>query len=198
MAVPKEDKIKLSDKQKAFCHYYIIDWNATKAAILSGYSENSARQIATETLSKPYIQAYIKEIQDDIAKEAGISMLSQVLELKKIAYTNIAEMFTDWVDLESFDKLTLEQKAAITEIAYKKDIKHINDDTDIETEYVKLKLHDKIRAIQEINKMLGYAVDKVDLTTKGKEITNTTIIVESQGLRDGIETELNRLKENAT
>jgi phage terminase small subunit len=187
-------EIKLTDKQKAFCHYYIIDWNATKASILAGYSEDSARQIATETLSKPYIQTYIKAIQNDVAKEAGISMLSQILELKKVAYTNIAELFTDWVDLESFDKLTLEQKAAINEISYKKDIKHLNDDTDVETEFVKLKLHDKIRAIQEINKMLGYSTDKVDITSGGEKIQPYTIIVKSDSSKERLEKGLNDLK----
>jgi phage terminase small subunit len=163
----KDKKVKLSDKQKAFCHYYIIDWNATNAAIKAGYSENCARQLASDTLSKPYIQDYISEIQKDIAKEAGISFLSQVLELKKLAYTDISTLFVDWVKLEDFNSLSKEQKGAILEISYKKDkIK----DTDIETEFVKLKLHDKIRAIQEINKMLGYSIEKVDLTTGGEKL----------------------------
>lgn len=173
----KDIEKQLTDKQKAFCHYYIIDWNATKASILAGYSENSARQIATETLSKPYIQAYISEIQKDIAKEAGISMLSQVLELKKIAYSNIAEIFTEWTELEKLENLTPEQKGAIVEIVHKKDIVHKDEDTDIEVEFVKLKLHDKIRAIQEINKMLGFlAPEKQDITTLGEKInTHTTV-----------------------
>lgn len=174
----KESKVKLSDKQRAFCHYYIIDWNATKAAILAGYSENSAQQIGSENLLKPVIQEYIEEIQKDIAKEAGISFLSQVLELKKIAYTDISTLFTDWVSLEDFESLTPEQKGAILEISYKKDIKHINEDADIETEFVKLKLHDKIRAIQEINKMLGYSIERseVDLRTKGEKLNTETVV----------------------
>jgi len=174
----KESKVKLSDKQRAFCHYYIIDWNATKAAILAGYSENSAQQIGSENLLKPVIQDYIEEIQKDIAKEAGISFLSQVLELKKIAYTDISTLFTDWVSLEDFESLTPKQKGAILEISYKKDIKHVNEDADIETEFVKLKLHDKIRAIQEINKMLGYSIERseVDLTSKGEKLNTETTV----------------------
>jgi phage terminase small subunit len=169
----KDKKVKLSDKQKAFCHYYIIDWNATKAAILAGYSHNCAQQIGSENLLKPVIQAYIEEIQKDIAKEAGISFLSQVMELKKVAYTNISDMFKDWVSLEDFNSLSKEQKSAILEISYKKDkIK----DTDIETEFVKLKLHDKIKAIQEINKMLGYSVENIDLTSKGEKISTETTV----------------------
>jgi phage terminase small subunit len=166
---------KLTDKQKAFCHYYIIDWNATKAAIKAGYSEKTAQQISSENLLKPVIQDYIKEIQNDIAKEAGISMLSQVLELKKIAYTDISTMFKDWVTLEDFESLTTEQKGAFLEISYKKDIRKVDEDTDIETEFVKLKLHDKIRAIQEINKMLGYSIENIDIKTGGEKIKETTV-----------------------
>lgn len=173
----KEIEKQLTDKQKAFCHYYIIDWNATKACILAGYSEKTAQQIGSENLLKPVIQQYISEIQKDIAKEAGISMLSQILELKKIAYSNIADIFTEWTELEKLEDLTPEQKGAIVEIVHKKDIIHKDEDTDIEIEFVKLKLHDKIRAIQEINKMLGYlAPEKKDITTAGEKLNTTTTV----------------------
>ena len=50
---------KLTSKQQRFCDEYLIDLNATQAAIRAGYSKKTARQIATETLSKPYIKEYI-------------------------------------------------------------------------------------------------------------------------------------------
>ena len=52
---------KMTDKQKRFCDEYLIDLNATQAAIRAGYSEKSARAIANENLTKPYIKAYIDE-----------------------------------------------------------------------------------------------------------------------------------------
>lgn len=64
--------MKLTDKQRVFCEEYVIDNNATQAAIRAGYSENSARQIATETLSKPYIQQYIEELQSEKANDLNI------------------------------------------------------------------------------------------------------------------------------
>lgn len=69
---------KLTDKQIAFCIEYIKDWNATRAAIAAGYSEKTARNIASENLAKPYIADYIEEIQKDIQKLANISYLSQI------------------------------------------------------------------------------------------------------------------------
>jgi len=51
----------LTNKQKIFCDEYLISLNATQAAIKAGYSKKSARIIATENLTKPYIKAYIDE-----------------------------------------------------------------------------------------------------------------------------------------
>ena len=49
----------LTPKQQAFADYYIEYGNATEAAKRAGYSEDTARQIGTENLSKPVIKQYI-------------------------------------------------------------------------------------------------------------------------------------------
>ena len=52
---------KLTAKQQRFCDEYLIDLNATQAAIRAGYSEKTAGVIASENLKKPYIQEYIEK-----------------------------------------------------------------------------------------------------------------------------------------
>ena len=52
---------ELTPKQKAFADYYIECGNATEAAKRAGYSDKTARQIATENLTKPSICEYIAE-----------------------------------------------------------------------------------------------------------------------------------------
>lgn len=52
---------KMTAKQQRFCDEYLIDLNATQAAIRAGYSEKTARQIGTENLSKPAIAEYIEK-----------------------------------------------------------------------------------------------------------------------------------------
>lgn len=107
---------ELTDKQKRFCEEYVIDWNATRAAIAAGYSKKTAKQIATENLSKPYLKEYIEEIKTDLQKQANISALSQILFLKKMMSS---------------------EETTNTE---------------------------KLRAMQEINKMLGfYAAEKSEV-----------------------------------
>lgn len=59
----------LTPKQKAFADEFLKCGNATEAAKRAGYSEQSARQIGTENLSKPYISSYIQERQKQIDDE---------------------------------------------------------------------------------------------------------------------------------
>ena len=50
----------INDKQTRFCKEYVIDFNATQAAIRAGYSKKSAKVIAFENLQKPEIKVYIQ------------------------------------------------------------------------------------------------------------------------------------------
>ena len=52
---------KLTAKQQRFCDEYLIDLNATQAAIRAGYSKKTAYSIGQENLKKPEISAYIEK-----------------------------------------------------------------------------------------------------------------------------------------
>lgn len=54
-----ENEVKLTEKQQRFCDEYLIDMNATQAAIRAGYSKKTARVIGQENLTKPAIRNYI-------------------------------------------------------------------------------------------------------------------------------------------
>ena len=64
---------KLTAKQEAFCKEYLIDLNATQAAIRAGYSESAARQQASENMAKPYILEYIQKSMDKRSAETQIT-----------------------------------------------------------------------------------------------------------------------------
>lgn len=49
----------MTEKQKRFCDEYLIDLNATQAAIRAGYSEKTAKQIGQQNLTKLDIREYI-------------------------------------------------------------------------------------------------------------------------------------------
>ncbi len=60
---------KLTAKQQRFCDEYLIDLNATQAAIRAGYSKKTAKQIGQENLTKPDLQDYIKKRMDEKEKD---------------------------------------------------------------------------------------------------------------------------------
>ena len=71
--------MKLTPKQKDFADEYLICGNATEAAKKAGYNPKSARQIATENLSKPSISAYIAERQKQI-DDSRIADVKEVMQ----------------------------------------------------------------------------------------------------------------------
>lgn len=72
--------MKLTEKQKRFADYYIETGNATEAAIRSGYSKRTAKEMGYENLTKPHIKGYIDE-QLGQKDRARIASAEEVLEL---------------------------------------------------------------------------------------------------------------------
>ena len=70
---------KLNERQKRFCDEYLIDLNATQAAIRAGYSKKSARQIGVENLTKPSIQRYLTDRLESKRSEQ-IAKQDEILE----------------------------------------------------------------------------------------------------------------------
>lgn len=57
-------KPTLTAKQQAFVSEYLVDLNATQAAIRAGYKEKNAYQIGAENLRKPQIQKALQEARE--------------------------------------------------------------------------------------------------------------------------------------
>lgn len=92
---------KLSEKQKRFCEEYVIDLNATQAAIRAGYSKKTANRIASQNLSKLDIQNYIQSLQTKISEELKISatdVLKEIIEVKDRCMQAVPVMVFDPVD----------------------------------------------------------------------------------------------------
>ena len=63
-----------------FCREYLKDLNATQAAIRAGYSANTARQISSENLTKPYLLDRIAQLRKEQEKEEGKVSFEMVLD----------------------------------------------------------------------------------------------------------------------
>lgn len=59
----------LTARQKRFCDEYLVDLNATQAAIRAGYSKKTAYSIGVENLKKPEIKKYIEQRMTEKEKE---------------------------------------------------------------------------------------------------------------------------------
>jgi len=75
---------KLTPKQEAFCLEYLIDLNATKAAMRAGYSESSAYSIAGENMKKPEIIERIAELKAERSKITKIDAQWVLENAKKV------------------------------------------------------------------------------------------------------------------
>jgi len=170
---------ELNARQRIFCSEYILDWNGARAARAAGYSIKTAKETASEILTKPNIQEYIELIKNDIEGELGITKVGMVRILKKLATSNIADTHKDWMTQEDFEKLKKENPdilEAIQEISTKTEtIKDKHSDPRnpeyLDVKYVKIKLYDKRLAIQDIIKAMGWnEPDQVEV----KEVLDTS------------------------
>ena len=78
---------KLTPKQLLFCQEYLIDLNATQAALRAGYSTKTAQRIGSENLSKPLIAQYIQLLADERSKRVEIDadwVLEQAVDMFKV------------------------------------------------------------------------------------------------------------------
>lgn len=77
--------MKLTAKQQMFVKEYLVDLNATQAAIRAGYSAKTARQIGEENLSKPDVAAAVKVEMDKRAQKTEITAEEVLKSIKRIA-----------------------------------------------------------------------------------------------------------------
>ncbi len=147
---------KLTKKQQLFVQEYLIDLNATQAAIRAGYSVNTANEQGSQNLAKLSIQQAIAEKMAERSKRTGVNQDRVVLELAKLAFVKM----TDVVDSEGRIKGTAtdEDLSCIEGIKYKES----NTDTGYSVER-EVKIGSKIKALELLGKHLGMWNDKIDV-----------------------------------
>ncbi|MCP4830833.1 MAG: terminase small subunit [Gammaproteobacteria bacterium] len=75
---------KLTAKQELFCKEYLVDLNATQAAIRAGYSQKTASEMGYENLSKPQLAEYIAELKAKRSDKVEIDAAWVLTSLKKV------------------------------------------------------------------------------------------------------------------
>lgn len=166
----------LTDKQKRFCEEYLIDLNATQAAIRAGYSPKTAEQTASRLLRNVKVQEYIAKRQKELSRSTEVTQERVIRELALIAFSNTADyahvvekkmkaevggMLVDILDEDGkpvtyrtvepllTEELTEEQKRALAVIKKGRD-------------GLEVKPCDKVRALELLGKHLGIFTDKIE------------------------------------
>lgn len=145
----------LNDKQERFCREYVIDLNATQAAIRAGYSEKTAYSIGIENLRKPEIESRIAELKQGISERLEITADMVTRELWALATYSIQDLVEDSgevINIKNADRSLLKP---ITGFKVTKKIIHFEGGSE-ETITTDVKLADKISAIEKVGKHIGY------------------------------------------
>ncbi len=100
----------MTQKQKRFVEEYLIDLNATKAAIRAGYSPKTANEQGSQNLAKVSIQAAIDKAMAERSRRTGINQDRVVQELAKLALLNP-------VDVIDMDTATVKSDASRDDMA---------------------------------------------------------------------------------
>lgn len=153
---------RLTKKNIVFCDEYLIDLNATQAAIRAGYSVESAGSIGSELLKKPEIRARIDKAMAERSKRTGINADRVLLELAKVALLNPKNVI-DFATAEVRADATDDDLAAIAGMKVKY-VPHKDFDEDgepiIETAIEReVKLQDKLKALELCGRHLGMFKD---------------------------------------
>lgn len=81
----KSAQRELTPKQAAFVREYLIDLNATQAAIRSGYSKKTAEKIGSENLKKPEIATQLQKAMEKRGARTGVTADKVLLEIERLA-----------------------------------------------------------------------------------------------------------------
>lgn len=148
---------KFTPKQKRFVEEYLIDLNATQAAIRAGYSPGTAKEIGAQNLTKLNISAAVAKAMAERSKRTGVNQDRIVLELAKIAFVNPADV-TDPENAMILDGATSDDTAAIQSVKVKTIPTKDGEGTERE-----IRFHDKIRALELLGRHVGMWNDKLNV-----------------------------------
>lgn len=175
----------LTAKQRRFVDEYLIDLNATQAAIRAGYSKSTSRQMGAENLSKPVIQEAIASGKDARAGRVEISQDMVLRELAKIGFSDIRKVvrwgetmvrMVDGDEGDADDMVPYHGLALIDSAEIDDDIAGAIAEVSQTREGLKVKLHDKKGALVEMGRHLGLFTPKghaeLDSELKRIEVEN--------------------------
>lgn len=153
----------MTPKQEQFVQEYLIDLNATQAAIRAGYSASTAEAAGSRLLRNVKVGAAISDAKADRSQRTEITADSVLRELAKIGFSDIRRMFTDDGGLRRVEALDDDAAACLASVEVITRRVPGSDRDDPEYENVsKIKLWDKRAALVDMGRHLGMFTDKIE------------------------------------
>ncbi|TWP23123.1 terminase small subunit [Apibacter muscae] len=151
---------KLTLKQKQFCEEYVLDLNATQAAIRAGYSKKTAYAIGQENLKKPEIQNYLTNLRTEVKERNKITIDELVKILADIARFDPVDILNDDGTIKPINQIPKGTRNAIASLEIEESTSiGINDGAPGSMKFTglikKIKLVSKEGAIDKLLKHLG-------------------------------------------
>lgn len=196
---PIELSDELTDMQKAFCFNYINSFNATQSAIKAGYSKDTAHVQGSRLLRNVKVAEEIKRLRGDIQGELFIDATDLTKEYMKMAFADI----TDFITFGKKEVEVMSMYGPLIDDDGNPVMKEVNYVDFVESDLVdgklisevkqgkdgiSIKLHDKQKAMQELNKRLLFIEElraeklkaetaKIAAETKNEETGSTKTII---------------------
>lgn len=148
--------VAVTNRMKKFCEEYLIDLNATQAAIRAGYSVKSASTIGQENLQKPEIQNEIQRLTAIQSRRTGITADRILMELAKIAFVNPMNVLNSDGTIKA--SASDDDKSAIQGIKYR--YSDFDNGSSSESE---VRLYDKTKALELLGRHLGLFDSKIQI-----------------------------------
>lgn len=136
----------LTDKQATFVREYLVDLNATQAAIRAGYSARTADRSGPALLGNSWVAEAIQKAQAARAKRTEITADRVLEELAAIAFAHMGQYAT-WND----DRVSLTDSSEVDPRA----VSEVKQTVNQFGNNVGIKLHDKLGALEKLGKHLG-------------------------------------------
>ena len=144
----------LTDKQEMFCREYLIDLNATQAAIRAGYSDNTARKIGSENLTKPDIAQRIIELKSSRNERVEINADYVLRRLVEIDEMDVLDILKDDGGLKLVHEWPKVWRTTLSGLDILTTVTNF-DETTMENILKKIKWPDKVKNLELLGKHIS-------------------------------------------
>lgn len=154
----------LNDRQRLFCAEYLIDLNATAAAIRAGYSARSARSIAQELMVKPEAIAKVQALMKERAERTQVTGDRVIHETARLAFADLRKLFDERGALLHVHDWPDDIAAAIASVEVEELFNGVGENR-VHVGYTKkVKTWDKPKALEMLGRHLKLWVDRQEHT----------------------------------